>query len=241
MRHAGKGKAENIKYKNMGYYIDLKCISIDKYKEVLKSADLIPSRMILKENTDNNLDIIKSHNIKNLDELQKSLKNKKKLQELSKQFGISERFLEVLRAEINGYLQKPNRIKDFSCVDEDIVHGLEKLGLKNTFKLYGEVLTQEKRDELSIKIGISKKDIMQLTKLTDLSRIRWVNHTFAYVLLEAGFDTAEKVANADYKEMYKTIKQLNEERKIYNAHIGAHDMKLCVESARSLDFEIEYK
>lgn len=224
----------------MGYYIDLKGISIDKYKELLKSADLIPSRMILKENTDDNLDIIKSHNIQNLDGLQKTLKDKKKLQELSKQFGISARFLEVLRAEINGYQQKPNRIKDFSCIDEAVVHGLEKSGLKNTLKLYEEILTQEKRNELSNKTGISRKDIMQLTKLTELSRIRWVNHTFAYVLLKARYDTFEKVANSDYKEMYETIKQLNEERKIYNAHIGANDMKLCVEFAKSLDFEIEY-
>ncbi len=219
--------------KNMGYHIDLKSISIDKYKEVLKSTNLIPSRMILKENTSNNLDIIKSHNIQNLEVLQKTLRDKNKLQELSKKFGISVRFLEVLRVEINGYLRKPNRIKDFSCIDEGIVLGLEKLGLKNTMKLYEEVLTKEKRNELSNKTGISKKDIMQLTKLTDLSRIRWVNHTFAYVLLEAGYDTVEKVANADYMQMYEVIKKLNEERKIYNAHIGANDMKLCIQSAKS--------
>ena len=224
----------------MGYYTDLKSISIDKYKEVIKSADLIPSRMILKENTNDNLDKLKNHNFQNLDDLQKALKDKSKLHEFSKQFGISARFLEVLRAEINGYLQKPNRIKDFSCIKGDITLRLEELGLKDTFKLYGEVLTQEKRNKLSKKTGISEKDIMQLTKLTDLSRIRWVNHTFAYVLLEAGFDTAEKVANADYKKMYEKIKQLNEERKIYNAHIGTNDMKLCVEFAKTLDFEIEY-
>lgn len=43
----------------MRYYIDLERISIDQYKEILKSADLIPSWMILKENIDKNLDIIK--------------------------------------------------------------------------------------------------------------------------------------------------------------------------------------
>ena len=82
--------------------------------------------------------------------------------------------------------------------------------------------------------------MLKLAKLTDLSRIRWVNHTFAYVLLESGYDTVEKVANADYKELYTTIKQLNEERKIYNAHIGERDMKMVIESAQGLDFEIEY-
>ena len=81
---------------------------------------------------------------------------------------------------------------------------------------------------------------MKLTKLTDLSRIRWVNHTFAYVLLESGYDTTEKVANADYKKLYETIKQLNDDRKIYNAHIGERDMKMIIDFAQQLDFEIEY-
>ena len=81
---------------------------------------------------------------------------------------------------------------------------------------------------------------MKLAKLTDLSRIRWVNHTFAYVLLEAGYDTAEKVAAADYKALYETVKTLNEEREIYKGHIGVHDMKLCVEAAEDVSLEIEY-
>ncbi len=224
----------------MGYYIDLESISIDKYKGILKVADLIPSRMILKENIDKNLDILKKHSIQNLDELQKALKDKSKLQEFSKQFSIPERYLEVLRAEINGYRQKPNRIKDFTCIAEDIVVKLEALGLKNTFQLYSEILTTKKRNELASKTGIDKNEIMKLAKLTDLSRIRWVNHTFSYVLLEAGYDTAKKVANADYNKMYKTIKHLNKEREIYKGNIGAHDMKLCVEAAQGLDFEIEY-
>ncbi|MCP5062961.1 MAG: DUF4332 domain-containing protein [Ignavibacteriae bacterium] len=224
----------------MGYYIDLKSISINKYKEILKAANLIPSRMILKENINKNLDSINTHHILNIDELQKALKDKGKISDLSKQFDIPERYLEVLRAEINGYLQKPNRIKDFTCIDEEITQKLETLGLKDTLKLYDEILNYEKRNELSSKTGISEKEILKLTKLTDLSRIRWVNHTFAYVLLEAGYDTVEKVAKADYQKLYETVKQLNKEREIYKAHIGANDMKLCIESAKGLDFEIEY-
>lgn len=224
----------------MGYYIDLKRISIDDYKEILKGADLIPSRTILKENADKNFAKIKGHDIRNLDELQKTLKNKKKLKSISEQFDIEELYLEKLRAEINGYIQKPNRIKDFSCINEDTKLKLEEVGLQNTVKLYDEVLTDEKRKTLSTKTGISYKEIMLLAKLTDLSRIRWVNHTFAYVLLEAGYDTTEKVAIADYLEMYDNIKQLNAERKIYNAHIGARDMKRVVDFAKNLDFEILY-
>lgn len=224
----------------MGYYIDLKSISIDTYKEILKAADLIPSWKILEKNIDKNFDVIKKHNINNLDELLTAFKDKTKIQEFSNKSGLPENYLAVLKRVVNGYRQKPNRLKDFVCISETVVHKLEKSGVKNTLKLYEEILTANKRNELSKKTGISDSEVMLLTKLTDLSRIRWVNHTFAYVLLEAGYDTAEKVADADYQELYETVKQLNEERKIYKAHIGVLDMKRCIDSAKGLDFEIEY-
>ena len=224
----------------MGYYLDLKSISIDKYREVLKTADLIPSWKVLEDDIDKNIEILKNHNIKNLDELLIALKDKDKVHDFSKQSGLPENYLNVHRRMVSGYRQKPNRIKDFSCIEEDIVHKLEKIGIKNTFKLYEKILTKERRNELSGKTGISMNEITKITKLTDLSRIRWVNHTFAYVLLEAGYDTAEKVANADPQELYETVKQLNKEREIYNAHIGVRDMKMCIEFAKELDFEIKY-
>ncbi|WP_340198835.1 DUF4332 domain-containing protein [Ascidiimonas sp. W6] len=224
----------------MGYYIDLKSISLDAYKDILKTKTLIPSWKVLENDIDKNLSILKTNHIKNLDDLLITLKDKGKIQEFSKQSGLPENYLAVLKRVIKGYRPKPNRIKDFKCVSEDIVIKLEKIGIKNTLKLYEEIVTDEKRNELSRKAGISDNEIIKLTKLTDLSRIRWVNHTFAYVLLESGYDTAEKVAKADYRKLYETVKQLNNERKIYNAHIGLNDMKMIIESAQSLDFEIEY-
>ncbi len=224
----------------MGYYIDLKSINIDNYKKILKTTELIPSWKIIGEDIDNNLDIIKKHGINDLDELSIALKDKSKIQDFSSLSGLPVKYLEVLKRVVGGYRQKPNRIKDFSCISEDIVNKLKKLELKNTLKLYSKVLTTEKRAEFSKETGIDPTEVLKLAKLTDLSRIRWVNHTFAYVLLESGYDTVEKIAKADYKELYTTIKQLNEERKIYNAHIGERDMKMVIESAQSLDFEIEY-
>ena len=224
----------------MGYYINLKSISIDNYKQILKTTELIPSWKIIGEDIDKNLDIIKEHDINDLDELLIVLKDKSKIQDFSSLSGLPVKYLEVLKRVVSGYRQKPNRIKDFSCISDDIVNRLEKSGPKNTLKLYDKIMTPQKRNEFSKETGISRDEVLKLTKLTDLSRIRWVNHTFAYVLLESGYDTVEKIAKADYRELYTTIKQLNEERNIYNAHIGERDMKMVIESAQSLDFEIEY-
>ena len=224
----------------MGYYIDLKKISIDEYKDILKTTELIPSWKIAGDDIDKNLDIIKQHNIENLDELLAILKAKAKIQTFAEQSGLPLNYLEVLKRIISGYRQKPNRFKDFTCIPAEVVGKLEELGIKNTLKMYDKILTPQKRMEFAQNSGIGETETTKLTKLTDLSRIRWVNHTFAYVLLESGYDTAEKVADADYCELYETIKQLNEERKIYNANIGQRDMKMVTEFARGLDFEIEY-
>ena len=224
----------------MGYYIDLENISIDNYKEILKSADLLPSRMILKSSIDYNFDLIKKQNVRNIDELMKMLKNKRKLQDFSKQSGLNEDYLTILIREIKSYRQNPNKIKNFPGIADDVILKFENIGIKNTLQLFDKVLTSKSRLEISKQTGIDENEVLKITKLTDLSRIRWVNHTFAYVLFEAKYDTVEKVANADYKDLYETVKRLNEDRKIYKGHIGLHDMKLCVEAAKDVSLKIEY-
>jgi hypothetical protein len=224
----------------MDYYINLENISIDEYREILKSADLLPSRMILKENIDDVFRIIKDQGVSNVDELLNTLKNKKKLLEFSTQSGIQEDYLTILIREVKSYRQSPNKIRDFPGVSEDDVSSLEKIGIKHTQHLYDKILTPRSRKELSDQTGISEQEILRLAKLSDLSRIRWVNHTFAYVLYEAGYDIAKKVADADFNDLYEDVKKLNEERKLYNAHIGLHDMVLTVQAANDISFDVEY-
>jgi len=223
----------------MGYYIDLTGINIDEYREILKSADLLPSQMILRDNIDEIFGRIKMQEIENVEELRKALGSKKKLQGFSEQSGISEDYLKILIRNVNSYRQRPSKIRDFPDVSEDTISKLEDLGIKNTLQLYDRILTPQSRYEISSRTGISESDLLRLAKLTDLCRIRWVGHTFAYVLLEAGYDTAEQVANANHNQLYEQVKELNEEKQIFRGHIGLHDMKLCVEAARELPFEIE--
>ena len=67
-----------------------------------------------------------------------------------------------------------------------------------------------------------------------------MNHTFAYVLLEAGYDTSAKVAQADPAQLYKDVKALNEAREIYKGQIGLHDMVLCVNAAKDVPQEMGF-
>ncbi len=224
----------------MGYYADLSKMSIDQYREELKTKELIPSRLPLRDNIDNNFELIKKQNIQNIDELYNILKNKIKLAEFSEQSGIAPDYLQLLIRKINGLRQKPNRIKDFPSITEELVLKLERIKVKNTLQLFDRIITPESRKELKEQTGMDDIDLLKMTKLTDLSRIQWVNHTFAYVLHEAGFDTTEKVAQADFNTLYNTIKTLNKEREIYKGNIGLHDMEICVEAAQYLPLDVVY-
>ena len=224
----------------MGYYLDFSSITIDQYKEKLKRKTMIPSRMILKENLDERFSYFKSLGIKNVLELEKILKKKEKVRELAKEKCLSEDFLIALGRELKAIQPKPRKFKDFLGISEETISKLEKNGIKSTKHLYDKVITKNDRKETAKATGINEEEILDLTKLTDLTRIQWVNGTFASVLYEAGYDTVEKVVKADYEELYNTVKKLNAERKLYKGNIGLNDMKILVEAAGEVPQDIEF-
>lgn len=224
----------------MGYYIDLEKISIAKYKETLKLAYLPPSRMILKDCLDERFHYFKSIGIENVQELMQTLKKKDSFTELSKVDCLSGEYLKILLRELNSTLPKPNKIKEFVGISTDTVSKLESIGIKNTVKLFDKVKNYKCRKELADSTGISDSDILELTKLTDLSRIKWVGVTFARMLYELGFDTVEKASKAEYIDLHTKINQINKERNIYKGQIGLNDIKIFVNAAKEVPLEIEY-
>ena len=223
----------------MPYYINLNEFSIEAFKEKLKDMELIPSWEIIGEDVDESFDKIKKQGVENLQDLLTALKTSEKIQEFSCVSGLTIKYLSVLNRVVKGYKQKPNRLRDFPNIDANVLMRLEANHLNNTLKLYEKVLTPEKRKQLADNTRIDISEILKVAMFSDLSRIRWVNHTFAYVLLEAGYNSAEKVAKANAQSLYEEIKQLNAERKIYNASIGVRDMKMVIDFAQDLEFELQ--
>ncbi|MEO9485209.1 MAG: DUF4332 domain-containing protein [Ekhidna sp.] len=217
----------------MSYYINLEKMTIEFFKEWLLTSNLIPSWMILRDNIDH-LKSIKKLGIENLEQLRILLRSKSNLQEFASKSGLPEEYLNVLRRVINGFHPKPNRIKDFPRIRQDSAERLKKIGVTNTLQVYEYVSDTSKRAQFSKDTGLGEGEVDRLWKLTDLSRIKWVNHTFASMLKEAGYDSSEKVANADCEEMYQKVKEVNDEQKFYAGTIGLKDMGRCIEFAQML-------
>jgi hypothetical protein len=225
----------------MGYYIDLASISIDDYKIKLQAAYLPPSRMILKERLEDRFDYFGSIGIKNVKELLQILRKKESFDELLKKTEyFSGDYLTILLRELNSIHPKPNKIKDFPGISSDTVLKLEKKGITDTFKLYDKVINADNRKELAQLTGICDSDILELTKLTDLSRIKWVGVAFAHMLYEAGIDTIVKASNANCEDLHEQINLINKERNLYKGKIGLNDIRIFVHAAKEVPCEIEY-
>lgn len=224
----------------MAYYIDIEKITIDNYREKLESAYLPPGRMILKDKLDERFGYFKGIGIDNVKELIQLLKKKDKFTELSKVACLSDGYLTILLRELNSILPKPNKIADFIWVSKNTVDKLAKTGIVNTRELYDKVLTSTDRQKLADSMGIDYSDILELTKLTDLSRMKWVGVTYAQILYDLGVDTVEKVSKSDPTDLHASINQRIKEHNIFKGAIGINDVRILVETAKELPLEIEY-
>lgn len=223
----------------MSYSIDFSKITLEQYEKELRKKILIPSRQILKEKMDVHFNAFKNMNIKNLEELFFTVSNKKTKADLLKDKNISDEYLTVLHRELKSIQSKPLKLREFNWISGDTINKVEQAGIANTKLLYERLGKSKDRKQFSKTIGVDEKEITELLKLSDLTRIQWVNATFAHVLIAAGFDTAEKVSKANHEDLYNKIASKNDEMKLYKGKIGLNDMKICIEAAKSIDKEIE--
>lgn len=93
------------------------------------------------------------------------------------------------------------------------------------------MLSPDARIAFSKQHQIDLAALLELTKLTDLARLKWVGPKFAKLLLESGYDTVAKVATSNDEELYATMMRVNAEKNIYAGRLGLEDLKQWVKFA----------
>jgi hypothetical protein len=151
------------------YYINLNNYSLSSYAKELEHAELLPSRKIIQENTKERFSRLNKEGIKNLNDVITVLKSKDQVKAFAKKSGIPEEFLIILVREIKSFQPKPVKLNDLPAISKTTIKKLETTGIKNTKELFKFVTTEKNRQELSSKTGINSKEIIELTKLTDVS------------------------------------------------------------------------
>jgi hypothetical protein len=223
-----------------GYYIDLKSVTLRGYEKELEETVLLPGRRMLQNDTGENFRRLEKNGIKNLQEILDALKTPEKIRSFSGRTGISTEYLTILKREIAGNLPKPVKLADFPGISKAAIKKLSLLTLNDTKQLFEFVITEYNRKDMCEKTGITYDVMLELTKLTDVSRIKWVGANFARLLVDSSEDTAKKVSKADYTKLYDAVIRINEEKKYFKGKFGLNDMKLCVLAAKNVPDVIKF-
>lgn len=223
----------------MAYYIDFTKVTLEKFRERVLSENLIPSQMIIRENLDERLEILKQHGLNNIAEVQKVVKTKKDVERLSQEINIPFDYLTVLRRIINSYHPKARKIKAFVGISDEVKAKLESIGIKTTVDLYEKMISFDDPLETLNLVDISKEELLKLMKLSDLCRIRYVNEAFAVLLYEAGYRSVTAVSSANGSVLFSKIKKVNGQQKIYGGNVGEKDMCFIIEDAKYLSIDVD--
>lgn len=213
------------------YFINEDDYSLEQVVSRIKKTDLTPGIEPIKQDIEKNAVTLERMGVKNLAGLRKALRNKKKLHEFSQKTGIDENYLLLLRREIEGWVIKPIKIRDFCWLNEQLINTLNEIGLCSTDEIYNRLSTEEEKLEIARNHQLSRKDLDYLLTLSTITRIRWVSPVVARILIEAGYSSIEKIKEADPGRLCKEIGLLNTPRNYYKGKIGERDIRRLINEA----------
>jgi len=222
------------------YHIDLERFSLERFRDILITGEVLPGRKILKEKISERFEILKSMGIRNLKELIEALKTKVKVERFSQESGLPKDYLIILRREANSYIPRPVNLKDIPGVDSEYIERLAAVGIKHTKHLFERARFKRDRAELSRLVNVPSDALLELVKLSDLARIGGVGPVFARIFLDAGIDTLEKLSNSSADEVFERTIAVNKEKGYTKVMATLKDVKVCVNTARELPKVIEY-
>ena len=217
------------------YHIDLEKYSLHKFKNNLKSRDMIPSRVSLKDELDERFKILEINGIKNLKELIEELKTKPKIELFSKETGLTIEYLTLLNREAKSYLPNPIRLDKFTGIPTKYLDRLDAVGIRNSRHLFSRAMDKEKREQLSQKTEIPIEILNELVCLSDLSRAYGVGPVFAQMIYDVGIKSIKAFIEFTAEDFIRIYEKKNQKK----ADFGVNEIQFSLELARELDIAIE--
>ncbi len=217
------------------YHLDFENYSLDRFFNNLRTRDMIPSRMILKEELDERFKILEDNGITNLNQLVETLKTKQKIESFSNLTGLKEEYLAILNREAKSFLPNPIRLDKFSGIANKDLVSLDAVGIKNTRHMINQAHTKDQRKRLSKTTGISLANLDKFICLSDLVRAYGVGPVFAQMIYDMGIKTIKEFVGITAEEFIT----IYEEKTLKKADFGTKDIQLSLELARDLEQFVE--
>lgn len=136
--------------------------------------------------------------------------------------------------------ETPLKLGEFRGVSVADLAKLEHAGIRNVNDMIKAGQTSAKRKELSAKTGVSVATILELVKLSDMSRIQGVKGIRARLYYNAGIDTMEKMAKWNPIELREMLTKFVEKTGFNGIAPLPKEAKFTVEMAKRMPKIIEY-
>lgn len=136
--------------------------------------------------------------------------------------------------------QTPFPLRDFRRINPEHVEKLAALGIRNVKDMLKVGRTRKAREQLAIKAGIPAEAILELVKLSDLSRIQGVKSVRARLYYDAGVDTLEKMAKWDPKKLRAMLIDFVEKTGFDGIATLPKEAEFTVAEAKKLPKIVEY-
>jgi len=210
--------------KELSYVPDLSEISLDEFKKELKTGRLLPSRKPLLDDIDTKFSILKKTSISNAENLRDILKSGSKLKQLIKETDIPEDYFKLLKREVNNLLPTPVKFSDIPNISEKVFKKLNSLKIADAENLFSYVKDSDSRKNFEKESRLSKEEVLWLTKIVDVSRIKWVGPKLARLIVDTKYDTVEKLAKAKPTDVLNTLNEAKKKHKAYDGPLGINDI-----------------
>ena len=217
------------------YHLDPEQYTVKQFRENISGREMIPSRMILKEDLEKNFQILEDQGIRSLADLLAVLKTKRKRAEFSLQTGLPEHYLTILNREAKSYFPKPIRLEKFSGIPEQALENLQSRGITHTRHLFEAACQHRDRGRWAEELKISVEDLDRLICLSDLVRLYGFGPVFAEMILGVGICSVKEILELTPEEVLEMYERESAKKAVF----PVQEIRFSLDLARALDLEGE--
>jgi predicted flap endonuclease-1-like 5' DNA nuclease len=132
------------------------------------------------------------------------------------------------------------RIQEIEGIGPAYAEKLAELGIETVEKLLEEGASPKGRKKLVEATGLSAKLILKWVNRADLARVKGVGEEYADLLELAGVDTVPELAQRNPENLYKKMKEINDERSLVRRVPSLSAVQDWVAQAKELGRVITY-
>ena len=136
--------------------------------------------------------------------------------------------------------RNPFKLQAFRGINPEIVERLKAFQIRTADQMLAAGKTKESRSELAQKTGVAESDLLELVKLSDLSRLPGVKGIRARLYYDAGIDCVEKIASWEPEALRLMVSKYVEQTNFNGIPPLPKEVSSTIENARRMPSVVQF-